>query len=150
MYDNSPFEDVYTVDDWYDGPRSGFAEYRGAPHHYRSLYLDHDSWDADEDRFELVPVSSAVLAAALEASAIFARWDAVRKAAGTNTVADPPESEFGALPEDRPRYAILRATLAPFEVADHPDSFIARGRFERACKRVQWREGPSSAPSNEL
>ena len=143
MYSESPFEDVFTIDDWYDGPRSGFAQYNGAPHHYRSLYLDYDDWDADEDRFELVRVSAAVLDAAVEASAIFDRWDAVRQAAVANRVPDPPASEFGALPEERQRYAALRAIIAPYEAAGHPDGFIVRGRFELGCKRVQWRADSS-------
>jgi hypothetical protein len=146
MYEDSPFEDVCTVDDWYDGPRAGFAIYNGAPHHYRSLYLDFDDWDADEDRFELVPVPPEVLAAGLEASAIFNRWDAVRQ---QTRPSDVPESEFGALPEDRERYASVRATVAPFETAGHPDGFIVRGRFELGCKRVQWRDDPSPRPFNE-
>lgn len=149
MNSESPFEDVFTIDDWYDGPRSGFALYDGAPHHYRSLYLDFDDWDADEDRFELVPVSASVLDAALEASAIFDRWDAVRQASGANKGSDPPASEFGALPEERPRYAALRAVIAPYEVADHPDGFIVRGKFELGCERVQWRADSSGSPSRD-
>lgn len=144
MYSELPF----TIDDWYDGPRSGFAQYNGAPHHYRSLYLDYDDWDADEDRFELVRVSAAVLDAAVEASTIFDRWDAVRQAAG-NRVPDPPASEFGALPEERQRYAALRAVIAPYEVAGHPGGFIVRGKFDLGCKRIQWRADSSSRPSND-
>jgi hypothetical protein len=148
MYSESPFEEVHTIDDWYDGPRSGFAQYHGVPHHYRSLYLDYDDWDADEDRFELVQVPTTVLDAAIEASAIFDRWDAVRQAAGATWKVDPPKSEFGTLPEDRQRYAALRVIIVPYEVADHPEGFVVRGRFERGCKHIQWRDDPSSGPSN--
>ncbi len=49
------FEHVYTVTDYYDGPRGGVAEFNGVPHVYRSLFLDsEDEWDAE--RFELSPL----------------------------------------------------------------------------------------------
>ena len=47
------FELVYTVTEYYDGPRDGVANFRDAPHVYRSVYLDHAQWDRNEDRFEL-------------------------------------------------------------------------------------------------
>jgi hypothetical protein len=140
MYEDSEFEDVYTVDDWYDGPRTGFAQYRGAPHHYRSLYLDYNDWDTDEDRFELIPVSADVLAAALEADAIFGRWDIARKSGEIVWTVDTPESEFGALAKDRDRYAIVRAVIEQYAEPGHPAGFVVRGKFELGCKRVQWRE----------
>lgn len=50
------FERVYTVHDYWDGPRSGFADFGGVPHAYRSLWLDDlDEWDPD--RFELSPIA---------------------------------------------------------------------------------------------
>jgi hypothetical protein len=140
MYDDSAFEEVYTVDDWYDGPRTGFARYHGAPHHYRSLYLDYDDWDTDEDSFELIPVSVAVLAAALEASAIFSRWNAARERGEITWTEDSPKSEFGALAEDRDRYASARSIIVPYAEPGHPEGFVIRGRFELGCKRVQWRD----------
>jgi hypothetical protein len=139
MYEDSEFEEVHTVDDWYDGPRTGFAQYHGAPHHYRSLYLDHE-WDADEDRFELIPVTADVLAAGLEGRAIFDRWDAVRKRGELAWTVETPESEFGALVEDRDRYSVVRAVIEQYAKRGHPEGFIVRGKFERGCKRVQWRK----------
>ena len=60
------FERVYTVYDFYDGPRAGFADFDGAPHAYRSIWReDLDDWDP-EDRFQLWPVPPDVLALALE------------------------------------------------------------------------------------
>jgi hypothetical protein len=52
------FEPVYEVDDYYDGPRSGIAEYRGVRHRFRSVvWPAGERWDPDADRFELVPES---------------------------------------------------------------------------------------------
>src|SRR4051794_39870366 len=41
-------EPIHVIKDWYDGPRTGVAEYRGEPHWYRSVYLDNEQWDPDE------------------------------------------------------------------------------------------------------
>ena len=140
MYEDSEFEVVYTVDDWYDGPRTGFAQYHGAPHHYRSLYLDYDEWDADEDRFELIPVTADVLAAGLEAEAIFRRWTAARERGEIVWTTGTPESEFGALAEERDRYAVVRAVIEQYAKPNRSDGFIVRGKFELGCRRVQWRK----------
>lgn len=37
--DASP-EHVYTMTEYYDGPRGGVADFRGTPHVYRSLWTD--------------------------------------------------------------------------------------------------------------
>ena len=58
---NTDFEPVESVDDYYDGPRAGIANFRGQPHAYRSLYLDSSEWNPDEDRFELTPLKSGCL-----------------------------------------------------------------------------------------
>ena len=140
MYENSAFEEVYTIDDWYDGPRTGFAQYRGMPHHYRSLYLDFDEWESDEDRFELIPVTADVLASALEASEIFDRWSEARKRGEVAWSSGDPLSEFGALAEDRDRYATARSVIVPYAEPGHRAAFTVRGRFELGFRRVQWRD----------
>jgi len=66
---------VHTVHDWYDGPRSGATQYQGSSYWYRSIYLDSEHWNEDEDRFELVPLSEEALSWELERDGIFHRWD---------------------------------------------------------------------------
>jgi hypothetical protein len=53
-------ERVYTMTDYYDGPRGGVADYCGRPHVYRTLWadIDHDCPDV----FELAPIDDATLA----------------------------------------------------------------------------------------
>jgi hypothetical protein len=136
--DTSASERVYTVRDWYDGPRTGVADFRGAPHHYRSLYLDSDVWNPDEDRFELVPVTRSVLEIALEEAAIFHRWDAARQSGAMTEAAEISETEFGALPEEQARYAELQAALAPYQEPGHPHAFVMRGTFIPGYKEVCW------------
>ncbi len=59
-----PHETVYVIEEWYDGPREGFANYHNKPHYYRSVFLDIENsgdYDPDEDRFELTPVSEQAM-----------------------------------------------------------------------------------------
>jgi hypothetical protein len=46
MSDEPDWEKVYTVTDFYDGPRLGVADYNGQPHLYESR------WDDSEGRWE--------------------------------------------------------------------------------------------------
>jgi hypothetical protein len=50
------FELVHSVDDSYDGPRTGIAEYHGIRHRFRSVVWPAGvTWDSEDDRFELRP-----------------------------------------------------------------------------------------------
>jgi hypothetical protein len=68
------FERVYTVHDYYDGPRSGVADFQGNPHHYCC------EWDeaADDyaESFALRPVDDETLRLALENWKIWKEWEA--------------------------------------------------------------------------
>jgi hypothetical protein len=49
------FEPVHEVDDYYDGPRTGIAEYHGVRHRFRSVvWPPGKAWDSEDDRFELI------------------------------------------------------------------------------------------------
>lgn len=57
------FETVISVDDYYDGPRLGVANFNGLPHRYHSFgWLPDGEWCSgytpDEDRFYLAPVDA--------------------------------------------------------------------------------------------
>ena len=127
---DSAWETVHTVDDWYDGPRAGVADFEGRPHPYRSTYVDTEGWSPDEDRFELTPISSAALSAAVELDAIWQRWRAADP--------QPPDTEDMALPEDRARRAQLQ-TAWDAEYAHRADErLLVHGEFELGCARVRW------------
>jgi hypothetical protein len=121
-----PFERVYTVVDYYDGPRLGIADLDGTPHVYRSLWLDSaDEWDAV--RFELAPLSSEGLAVALEDWAIWRRFERAYRAGEVGWSGD--EREWGALPEDRARHEELRPALDRALTIDGARRLVARGEF---------------------
>jgi hypothetical protein len=90
------FERVYTMTDYYDGPRGGIASFNGKPHAYASLF---DTSEEDySDTFELRPVDDETLRLALEDWEIWIRWqDAYR--AGLVSIESHP-----ALPTDRERH----------------------------------------------
>ena len=67
------FELVYTVDNFYDGPRSGIADYRGKPHRYDCQFdEDSDDWT---DTFVLTPIARDTFELALEKWAIWRKWE---------------------------------------------------------------------------
>ena len=120
-------ERVYTVDDYYDGPRRGIADYGGSPHLYRSLYLDNEAWDPDENRFELSPVTETVRDLAVEAFELWQRWQ-VALLAGTAPAMDGDAARV--LPEDRARYHELQSMLEPQLRIDPARRIIRRGIIE--------------------
>ena len=61
------FEEVFTVTDYYDGPRSGVANFNGKPHFYESIFRDNNY----SDIYWLTPVSNEVFLSALEDWAIW-------------------------------------------------------------------------------
>jgi hypothetical protein len=128
-------EAVHTVDDWYDGPRGGAADYRGEPYWYRSVYLDTETWDPDEDRFELTPLTAEALGWIRELAAIFQRWDAQRQAG--HVTWDGDEETFGAFADERDRARELNRLIEDY-LARTPPTVLVRGTFEPVCTHVRW------------
>jgi hypothetical protein len=67
-----PFERVYTMTDYYDGPRRGIADFDGRPHTYDAVF-DYAQDDYAEP-YDLRPVDAETLQLALEAWQIWQRW----------------------------------------------------------------------------
>jgi hypothetical protein len=66
------FEKVHTVRHFWDGIRSGTADFQGAPHYF-SCRFDHEADDYADD-FQLYPVTPLFMERELEHSAIFRAW----------------------------------------------------------------------------
>jgi hypothetical protein len=128
---------VHTVCEWYDGPRTGAADYGGAKYWYRSLYLDNEKWNPDEDRFELTPLTPEAFNWEIERQAIFRRWDAARQA-GTIVWRDGDEESFGAFPDEMARYRALNRSIEAY-LADHPARLLVRGSFQPGSREVHWK-----------
>jgi hypothetical protein len=136
MQMSSVWEMVHTIHDWYDGPRAGAAEYLGSVYWYRSVYLDTEAWDPDEDRFELTPMTSEAFSGELERTTLFERWDSARRT-GAVVWNNGDDDSFGALPEDMPRYRELNNRMDTY-LATTPPLHLVRGTFDLTAKRVQW------------
>jgi hypothetical protein len=128
---------VHTIDDYYDGPRAGATEFEGKAYWYRSVYEDTGSWDPNEDRFELTPISPEALSWDLELDAIFERWDNACKT-GSVVWEVGDEHSFGALPDEASRYRELKTKLDSY-LAEAKPAFLAHGRFEGTPIRAEWR-----------
>lgn len=131
------YETVYVVEDYYDGPRSGFADYQQRPHFYRSLYLDgetYDGYNPNEDRFELTPVPEKVVEWAVASHHLWLKWDAAYR---SGKLPPEPQDELRILPEDRQGYHELRTLIEQHRNECSAPSFIVRGNFDSSCG-VQW------------
>ncbi len=115
------FEYVYTMTDYYDGPRQGVANYEGRPHFYDSEWQNDP--DADDDAFWLTPISDTLLKLALEDWAIWRRGETAFHEGRADAASHP------ALPEDRARHDQLAAILAEKLVTDREQAVRVRGMF---------------------
>ena len=136
-----PDETVYVVEDWYDGPRTGYADYQQRPHFFRSLYLDGETGDGyipNEDRFELTPVPEQVVKWALASHQLWLRWS---EAYRTGTFGQEPGG-VRILPEDRACNQELRDMIEEHSAKQSVPSFIIRGEFHANFDggSVRWRE----------
>lgn len=98
------FETVYTVTDWYDGPREGIADFNGMPHLYQWQFDNaKDDW---ADTLLLTPVDEETFRLALEDWAIWVRWEQAFFEGQATQETHP------ALPEDQARHGELQRLLA--------------------------------------
>src|SRR4051812_4787257 len=66
-------ERVYTVEEYFDGPVSGVADFAGRPHLYKRIFDEVE--DEYSSQFDLTPIDPALLAIILEKWAIWQRWE---------------------------------------------------------------------------
>jgi hypothetical protein len=120
------FERVYSVTDYWDGPREGVADFRGTPHLFRSVFRsDLGAWD--DDRHYLRPLTAEEAALAVEDWAIWRRFAGHYRGKVAPVTTD--FADWGALPEDRNRHRELRALLAPVFALDVAQCVIASAEF---------------------
>ena len=92
------FEEVFTVTDYYDGPRGGIANFNGEPHLYDCIFAEPDY----SNLYRLTPVSHELFLLALEDWAIWKRWERAFNAGEVNHDSHP------ALPAERDRHLHAR------------------------------------------
>ena len=127
------FERVFTVDDYYDGPRSGIANYSGHPHHYKCDW-DHEG-DDYASTFVLTPITNETLTLALEQWDIWRLWE---HAFHRGEVAD---STHPALPGQNARFSELKEIIKRHVENTSRSRHRARGTFRAAPQQVSLPEG---------
>lgn len=115
-------EIVYTVTDFYDGPRGGIANYHGIPHVYSCPWDEAaDDWS---DTFLLQPIDDETFRLAMEDWAIWRRWEKAFDS-GQTTLSTHP-----AMPGGQARHEELSAILKSRMQIDPEHAVRTRGRFE--------------------
>jgi hypothetical protein len=114
------FEPVYSVWDYWDGPRSGVAAAGGDPCYF------HCEWDAGSnvwsEYFTLKRLDAEALTLAKERDQIWCAWEA------TFYRGEVPASTHPGLPGENARYAALTVALNAI-LASTPDIGVARAPF---------------------
>jgi hypothetical protein len=96
-------EIVFTVNDYYDGPLKGIANFQDKPHFYERIF---DSATDDYlDLYRLTPVDERTFRMALEDWEIWCRWEVAFHASKAKIESHP------ALPEDTSRHEELKQIL---------------------------------------
>lgn len=115
------FERVYTVTDWYDGPREGIADFNGSPHIYMTFFdrINND-WS---DILLLAPVGEETFQLALENWDIWKRWE---RAFYEKRVA---QARHMVLPEDEQRFQELQKLLEGKLTINTSDAIKVRAEF---------------------
>lgn len=136
-FDAGDWEPVFTVHDFYDGPRSGFASFGGAPHAYASEWDERvDDWN---DAYLLSPITDEQLELAKEDWDIWCRWVSAHQ---DQRLA--PEDAHPALAEDRPRHEKLRPLVEEALAVDKTRAVRAIPEFRGTISPVyaleaRWR-----------
>jgi hypothetical protein len=127
------FERVYTIWDYYDGPRSGLADYRGRPHYYECSWNDAaDDWN---ESYLLTPVESETLTLALEQWGIWRQWEHAHQRGEASSDTHP------ALSGQDSRYHELEAILKSRIDATSAASLRARGIFQPRPDQAELPKG---------
>jgi len=119
--DTETYEKVYTITDYYDGIRSGIADFRGVPHYYECPLNDNHQGYADY--FLLRPIDEETFNLALEDWDIWGRWFESLQAHETTQETHP------ALPQDRERHNMIKSVLSEQLVVDYDRDLRAQANF---------------------
>ena len=115
------FEEVFTVTDYYDGPRGGIANYHGQPHLYECVFAE-EKQDYS-NLYRLTPVSQELFLLALEDWAIWERWERAFYAGEVNRDSHP------ALPAERDRHLDIQSLLNEQLKTDKERCIVRAGAF---------------------
>ncbi len=129
MTSEPPWNRIWTVTDYHDGPRGGIADLLGVPHVYACEF--DETLDEYSDRFRLSPIDADVLGLAMEDWAIWCRFaDAVYAGFVSNDQRPP-------LPRDRARHEELRLLIGTRLEIGPGQPITMRGEFRPSIARAR-------------
>lgn len=116
------YDRVYTVTDYYDGPRAGVSDLNGQPHYNECQFDEAESnWS---EIFLLKPIDFETFRLAMEDWEIWERWYAACEDGKVSSEMHP------ALPEDRDRQNEICAILESQLKVNPTTDIKAKGEFE--------------------
>lgn len=116
------YECVFTVTEYYDGPRKGIANYQGKPHFYECIF--DEAKDDYSELFRLTPLDSEAFQVAMEDWEIWRKWEFAFHGGKTGIGTHP------ALPHEAERHAELKSILDKVLVTDPIKAISRIGHFE--------------------
>jgi hypothetical protein len=116
------YELVFTVTDYYDGPRKGIANYQGQPHLYDCIF--DETADNYSESFLLTPLDSNSFQLAMEDWEIWRRWE------DAFHLGKADKSTHPALPHEARRHAELKQILDKSLVTDPKKAVTRMGQFD--------------------
>jgi len=129
-------ETVHTVNDYWDGPRVGVADFQGQPHYFECVFDEAlDEWSSSFWLHSLEPETFNLV---MENWRLWERW---RDAFNEGRADD---DSHPCLPEDRAKYQVNSVVLKERLRIDLASDIRAKGQFERvgphdrSTNRWQW------------
>jgi hypothetical protein len=112
---------VHTVIDFFDRPRSGLADFEGAPHVYDCIF--DEACDEYSDRYLLIPTDPELARLMKESWKIWLRWSKAHRQGRT------PLETHPTLPRDRARHDAIAKRMAACPQPDMTRSIVKQAAF---------------------
>jgi hypothetical protein len=116
------FEQVFTVTDYYDGPRKGIANFLGEPHFYDCIF--DETKGNYSNLFRLTSIEEGIFKLAMEDWGIWQRWELAFNTGKTDISTHP------ALPDETDRHLQLKRILEKALVSEPEKGITKVGQFE--------------------
>jgi hypothetical protein len=116
------YERVFTVTEYYDGPRKGIADFLRVPHLYECLF--DEAKGGFSNHFLLTPIDTETFQLAMEDWSIWQRWELAFHTGKTDISTHP------ALPHETMRHAELKRILDRTLLTNPKKAITKIGQFE--------------------
>jgi hypothetical protein len=122
---------VHSVNQYYDGPELGAADFEGQPHVYERFTERHDG---RPEIYRLSPIDHDALSAILEDWQLYLKWDAAQDERSRQILDGGPR----VLAPDVPRHLELEPLVEAALKIDEARAVTVHGIFLDRMTRVKW------------